>query len=81
MPESVDIQEEANKYIDTFFRKAIDELVFRLESKFDYTFSPATTLTLVLLATEFIARFSNTVNSEDLMEPERFEISDFNRKI
>lgn len=73
MPDSVNIQEEVTKFIDEALKKAVDEIVFGLEEKYNYDFSPATILTLVLLTTEFTQRFTSTVNSQDLMEPERFE--------
>lgn len=73
MPDSINIQEEVTKFIDEALKKAVDEIVFGLEEKYNYDFSPATILTLVLLTTEFTQRFTSTVNSQDLMEPERFE--------
>lgn len=75
MPNSIEVQDEVNEFIDKAFKKAIDKIVFALEEKYNYDFSPATILTLVLLTTEFTQRFISTVNSQDLMEPESFDLT------
>ena len=75
MPNSIEQQQEATEFIDKFLTKAIDELVFKLESDYNFTFSPSTLLSLVLLTTDFKSRLATTINSEDLMEPESFDLN------
>lgn len=61
------------KFIDRYMKKAIDNLIFKLESKYNVELSESSTLEVVLLSSDFINRISQVIESEQLREPEAFE--------
>lgn len=70
---SVSEDELLGKFIDRYMKKAIDNLIFKLESEYNVELSESSTLEVVLLSSDFINRISQVIKSEQLREPEAFE--------
>lgn len=70
---SVSEDELLSKFIDRYMKKVIDNLIFKLESKYNVELSESSTLEVVLLSSDFINRISQVIESEQLREPEVFE--------
>ncbi len=70
---SVSEDELLGKFIDRYMKKAIDNLIFKLKSKYNVELSESSTLEVVLLSSDFINRISQVIKSEQLREPEAFE--------
>lgn len=70
---SVSEDELLGKFIDRYMKKVIDNLIFKLESKYNVELSESSTLEVVLLSSDFINRISQVIKSEQLREPEAFE--------
>ena len=70
---SVSEDELLGKFIDRYMKKAIDNLIFKLESQYNVELSESSTLEVVLLSSDFINRISQVIKSEQLREPEAFE--------
>lgn len=70
---SVSEDELLGKFIDRYMKKAIDNLIFKLKSKYNVELSESSTLEVVLLSSDFINRISQVIESEQLREPEVFE--------
>lgn len=70
---SVSEDELLGKFIDRYMKKVIDNLIFKLESKYNVELSESSTLEVVLLSSDFINRISQVIESEQLREPEVFE--------
>lgn len=62
----------AYEIVDTNIKNAIDEAVFALQEK-GYEFSPATLNVLVNKTTEFIKDMAQTIESQELLEPEAYD--------
>lgn len=58
--------------IDTNIKNAIDQAIFALEEK-GYEFSPATTSVLVNKTIKFIKDMAQTIESQELVEPEAYD--------
>ena len=72
---SVSEDELLGKFIDRYMKKAIDNLIFKLESKYNVELSESSTLEVVLLSSDFINRISQVIKSEQLREPKHLRMN------